>query len=129
VAELIVFPDVEQLLIDYLTPSLAVPVGTAVPNPRPTSFVTVNRFGGPRRGLVVDDAQLGFEYWAERESQAAQLAQLVRAHINALQGQRVNGVQVYRVREFAGPANLPDPLSGQPRYVQQFGVQVRGTAL
>lgn len=128
-AELIVFPDVEKLLIDYLTPRISCHVGDAVPNPRPVEFVTINRHGGPRRNLVVDSAQIGVECWSDLGSHASDLAQLVRAHFNSLSGQVLSGVQVYKVREFAGPANLPDSRSSQSRYVQTFGVDVRGTAL
>lgn len=126
--EAIVFPDDEQLLADYLNGLLDPPVGTAVPNPRPPTFYRIMRIGGPRATLITDSAQILVESWADRESTAKTMAQLVRAHINALPGQSLDGHVVYKVAELAGPGNLPDLESGQCRYVQSFQIDIRGAA-
>ena len=126
--EVIVFPDAEQLVAGYLSSQLdGRPVGTRVPNPRPDRFHVVKRTGGPRATLVTDAAQLTVESWSIVESQAATDAQMARALILALPGETLDGQQVIAVTEFSGPANLPDPASGQPRYSQTLAVHLRGT--
>jgi hypothetical protein len=132
VTEVIVFPDVEQILGDWLAEKLAargsdVPVGTRAPDPRPASFITLKRTGGPRANLVTDAALITVESWADQESAAHDLAQLVRGLLNSAAGQ-VTAATVYRVRETAGPGSLPDPVSPQARYSQTFEIRLRGTA-
>jgi hypothetical protein len=138
VAEVIVFPDAAAVVINYLRVELdargpAIPVVSRVPKQRPATFVTVERQGGQRRNLVVDDAQLGIDCWGSSDSgtgdqEAHDLAQLCRGLIHAAAGTTQGGVQIYRVEEFAGPALLPDPLSDQPRAVLTVVVSVRGAA-
>lgn len=124
----VLFPDATRIVADRLRALLEpTPVVTRVPKPRPDRFVLVRRLGGARANLVVDDAQLGIECWDDTDAEAHDLAQLARAHVNAMAGTVAGGVRVYAVREFAGPADLPDPLSNQPRYVFTSQVAVRGT--
>lgn len=124
--ELIVFPDTGAILIDYLVEVLDVPVVSKIPADRPGAFVRVRRTGGPLRNIVTDEPTITVDCWADDEGDAHDLAQLVRAHLHALPGQMLDDVPVYRVTEFAGPADLPDPLSDQPRFTQTFAVAVRG---
>lgn len=130
--EVIVFPDAEQVLGDWLAAALAarghtVPVGTWPPQPRPSRFVTLQRTGGTRANLVTDAPLLTVECWADLGSTASDLAQLVRALLNSAAGQ-VGAATCYRVRETAGPGNLPDPVSEQARYTQTFEIRIRGSA-
>lgn len=133
--EVIVFPDVEDLLVTYLGAELTArgdtaTVHTRVPAPRPDRFVLVPRVGGTRRSLVVDSPTIGFECWAATDTAAEGLCSLVRGLVFALPRQPpVRGVQFYRVDEFGGPTNLPDPVSNQSRYVFTAAVSCRGTAL
>lgn len=132
-AEVIVFPDAEQVLGDWLSAQLAAlgddtAVSTRAPDPRPGRFVVLQRTGGPRTSLVVDAPQITVECWADEESAASDLAQLVRALLISASGMRTAGTTIYRVREASGPGNLPDPVSPQARYTQVFEIQLRGTA-
>lgn len=132
--EVIVFPDIEQLLVDWLTEHLpeygyTVPVSTQIPDERPESFVTVPRVGGPRRNLVVDSPTISCDSYAIRPKPALELAQVVRGIIHAAAGQVLGGYQVYRVTEFTGPGNLPDNRSAHSRYTQAFSILVRGHAV
>lgn len=134
--EVIVFPDVEGLLCSYLGAALAsrgvdAPVGTAVPNPRPSAFVRVQRTGGPVSPALfcMDAPMVVVEAWATDEVAAATLAALVRGLLHALPGQEDSATPVYRVDELAGPANLPDPNTpGMTRYTLTASLLVRGTA-
>lgn len=128
------FPDVEDLLVRYLSEQLPLYNDTAtahtqIPNPRPDRFVVVPRVGGPLRNLVVDEPTIGVECWAVTPVLAFSLARLVRALLGALPGQTVAGVPFYTYAEFTGPTNLPDPESGQARYILTAALTVRGGAL
>lgn len=132
--DVVVFPDVEDLIRDYLADELPrfghdVPVHIQIPNPRPEAFVTVPRVGGPRRNLVVDTATVSADCWHLRSKQALELAQIVRGIINALPGKVLDGHPVYRVDEFTGPGNLPDGLSSHARYTQAFSIFIRGFSM
>ncbi len=134
--EEILFPDVEQLLHDYLTARLSAvgdsaSVHTRVPETRPARFVLVPRVGGIADfgKIVVDDATIGFECWAETPALAYNLASKVRAFVRGLPGQIIGGTPIYKIQEYAGPANLPDATSRQARYVYTVSISFRGQAL
>jgi hypothetical protein len=137
VAEAVLFRDVEALVCNYLRPhfvpgmtvvpgpalALGMQVGIRIPNPRVPEFIRVLRTGGPKETLVSEAAQITVEAWAQTEYRASQLLSLCRALLNAADE------TIYGVREFSGPANLPDPLSAQSRYTQSFQVRARGTVI
>jgi hypothetical protein len=124
---MVLFPDAAATVISHLADNLAAPIHGRVPNPRPDTFVVVQRVGGPKRNIVTDEATLIAESWAETPADAHDLAQNVRELINDLPGQIIDGVPVYRVEEASGPGWLPDPESQQARYTQTFSVALRGT--
>lgn len=129
----VIFPDASLVLVGHLRAELAArgvtaPIGTRVPNPRPATFVTVERTGGPRRDVVTDEPQLTVDCWAPTEKAAHDLAQLCRGLTHSMRGRSVAGVAVYRVTEFAGPQLLPDPDSEHPRYTQTLQIAMRGAA-
>lgn len=123
------FPDAERIIIDYLAARVGVPVSLTVPNPRPASFVIVQRVGGPRLNLVADNATLVIEAWAASPTAAKTILGVARAHVLAMRRQVVAGVPVYRVDELGGPGYLPDPDSAQARYTLTVQVALRGAAL
>ena len=120
--EAIVFPDVETLLVTALNAALTEPISTRVPNPRPSAFVRLYRSGGTRRALTIDDATIVVEAWADTEPAAAALAQNARAQIHALD--TLGAYTALKTGEYAAPANLPDPASGQARYTATYQVLV-----
>jgi len=131
VVEVIVAPDSEALLISYLNTAYAarsnsVRAGTQVPTPRPAAFVRVIRVGGTST-LVMDNPTFAVESWADDPILAYTNAALTRGLIHAIGS--TGGSQFYDPQEFSGPANLPDPDSGQARYTQTISVGVRQTAL
>lgn len=126
---LIVFPDVEALLVRTLEPLLGVPVSTKVPSPRPDAFLTVSRVGGTSPNLITDSPLVVFECWGETQTDASDLGRRVRAYVFALAQTDNDGEWVRRVVEVGGLQSFPDPVSGAPRY--QFTVQIdtRGVPL
>lgn len=133
--EVIVFADIEQLLIDYLAEGLTgygvtVSVSTRIPNPRPDACVVLMRTGGVGQTMVTDDALVTFDCRAPTEHEAASLAALVRGLVNAAEGTILDSVMIYRVREAAGPANNPDATTpDQARYSQLIQISYRGVVL
>lgn len=128
---LLVDPDVEGLLISYLSTALpengmSVPVSDRPPQTGVESVV-LYRTGGVRRDLVSDQAQITVDARAARGSRAVEILQLVRALLNDLWGKQINGFAVYDVNELSGPYVSPteqDPI----RYSQSFLVVVRSKA-
>lgn len=120
----LVFADMEQAVVDALDAIVAPPVSTTIPATRPPLYARVLRTGGTRT-LVIDHAQITVETFGRRESTASAFASDVRAALAALAGTTVGDVQVYKVEELAGPANLPDPTTGDARYTQTVVIHGR----
>jgi hypothetical protein len=122
-----VFPDIQMVVVDYLTDVLAdrtepyvfgVKVGTVVERPRLPVAVMVERVGGIKTLPSVDSPRVEIQVWHGTDRDAQLLAQLVRALLHAMPGvvDTTDGpVTVTRVAEFAGPFRSPDPLSDHPR--------------
>lgn len=128
--EVITFPDAEALTVQYLlTVGTGAHISSDVPDPRPDLLVTVLRAGGTRRNLISDSPMLIVQAWASTKGAAHDLCQLVRAHIHAMAGTKVNGVWAYKVTEVGGPAYLPDPDTNTPRYQITVQLHLRGTAI
>lgn len=127
--EVLVFPDAEYVALTWLDENLDVPVHTLVPDPRPSAWVRVQRTGGIRSTIVTDAASITVEAWADTYEIASDLAQLARGYLHAATGENVDGVAVWRVEEFAGPASLPDPISGQPRHTFTVAMHLRGVVI
>lgn len=96
-----------------------------VPAERPAEFALIRGVGGVRRDRVTDVPTLAVEAWAETRSRAAALAQELRAIFHGMEGATFAGYSVQEVVEFAGPADLPDPLSNQSRYAGTYAVAIR----
>jgi hypothetical protein len=66
--------DIEAQFISWLAECVEVSVSADVPNPRPLSFITVERTGGARASVVRDTPTLAVQCWAATRSQASALA-------------------------------------------------------
>lgn len=125
------FPDAPERIADAIQVRHRAAFGSQLvttnrtPNPRPAEFVKVIGVGGVRRDLVTDVPTLAVEAWAASRSRAAALAQEVRAIIHSLEGATFAGYTVQDVDEYAGPGDLPDPLSDQSRYSGTYAVTIR----
>ena len=130
--EVILFPDAALVLTSYLSAELTdrsdtAVVRTRVPDVRPDRLVRVERTGGIRTNLVTDSAIVTFECWAASEADAAELGQLVRALIFAVEGTTQTGAAIYNVTEVGGLAHLPDPTTEHQRYIFTAQIGLRGT--
>ena len=126
----VLFGDIEDAVIIWLNAHLTVDAYDRVPSVTNDmlSFVIIERTGGPAVTVVSERATLIVEAWAKSWRSAQDLMQLARQAVHDLPGEIVAGVAFSRVDEFAGPARLPDAVSGYPRFTMTVSVTVRPTA-
>jgi hypothetical protein len=118
--------DLAGSLIVWLRPQLTgVTIVGRVPRIYPDRLVVIKRGGGVFDWPVTDTPMVEVEVWDLTETAAYQLAASVRARIHSLQGGALNGVAIYRVDEFGGPAWLPDPNTDKPRWVFTLSIRHR----
>lgn len=125
------FGNVERAVIEYLDALLAAPVGDRVPEGDPLAHVpnlVVVRLGGPRVSVVTEQATITVEARGATKVEAFDLCADARQLVHQLEGRRTGGLTFYGIREFAGPAPLPDPESGLPRYTFTVSMTVRAAA-
>lgn len=124
-----VAPDVEQLLVDYISDGIAATdfsaahVGTKIPNPRVDYFVVLYLNGGFNTYPVFFDPNVTIDVWGKVESEAFELASIVDALI--VDVDQVDGNQFYKTDTFSLLLNFPDPETGIPRYRSSYGMHVR----
>jgi hypothetical protein len=138
VAEVILFPDAEDLVRLHLKASFAARSGfTTVgaftgskPATLPGEFVFVRRTGGPARDIVTDQPQITIESYAKRGSRAVAIANLARGLLNAAaRDGQMGDATVYGLAEFVGPYLDPDPdAPSYTRYSATYQLAVRGHA-
>lgn len=132
VAELITFPDVEEVVRGFLADVLDLADVSAGTTPKtfPARSVSIRRTGGLARDLIVDAAIVSIDCRAEAsETEAVCLARDVRAYLGAAERDGVMGATpVYEVLEISAPYLNPDPLNpSQHRYTAIYQVAVRGS--
>ncbi|MGW4634337.1 hypothetical protein [Nocardia sp. NPDC004415] len=142
--ERVLFPDIEQVLVDYLTAQFAAvsdPANavTRVPDPRPTRLVRVNRNDRKARvdvedregrrsaQLILDRPRVVLEC-TDDAGAAATLAALVRSILSAAAPGYLGTVWCDQVED-AGMENDTDPATAAPRYTLVADLIVRGTVL
>lgn len=129
--QIVVGPDVEQVVIDFLPAELASRGFDFVVSSQSAgdNSVTVYRTGGIAPTMITDQPQLTFDVRARSESRAALAALLVRGLVGSLDGRSVGGVFVYSVTDFGGPANLPEPNYAGARYRWTCSLHVRSSVV
>lgn len=101
-------------------PAITVDVATRVPNPRPASFIRVNRIGGVQINMVQERPIILIECWGATETAAWLLCMTAHEALEGRDPLEVNGVELMD-REVTSPVNYPDPSTSSPRY--QFQLQ------
>lgn len=128
--EVILFPDVEALLISHLSERFPdTPISTVVPDPRPKRFMRLRIVGGNNLRINTDSTMVTFHCWEADSIKASQLARQARAYVHALAGESINDTWIYRVRDVGGPVSNPDPLTKEPRYQFTVSLDVKGEAI
>lgn len=124
-ADIVITPDVESLVLDVLntSPHVAVPWGTQIPVKRPKAFGRVTLVGGPMETRVSSAALVTLESWAVTETDAQANLNIARGVILA------EDSALFGCRESSGVTNFPDVDIPSPRYRCTVEVRVRGTVL
>ena len=107
--------NVEAALVALLRGPLAVPVSTRVPNPRPTSFVRVQRVGGDALNLVQERPTVLVEAWAATDLASWDLASKAWRILSGREPLESAGVE-FGERSLSVPVNYPDPATTSARY-------------
>lgn len=122
--ELLIDPDVETVVIDYLNewlPLLSGEQGTASDKTHEGRNVRVILTGGSGRiDVVLTRFLLTFDSYDDTEFKTSEFARRVGALVGNLEGSIHDGVTFSTVKSLAAAANLPDPLDSRPRYTQTF---------
>lgn len=104
-------PDPVELVIDFLAARVDEPVSAGVPKTRPSTFVTVERTGGPALNRVVEQPMLSVQAWAASKAAAAALADEIRwAFLN-----ESSALRLVRQVNILSTYFDPDPDSQTPR--------------
>lgn len=136
-AETIVFPDPEQLLVDQLRADLSVSAdfptaetGTRLPNPLNLPFVRVELVGGGELDIVTDEPTIVLEAYGADEDIASRLAAFCRGLMGRYGREGwIGTTPCRRVRVIGLPQNLPDPVNDAIRYTATYSVALRGAAV
>lgn len=121
-SEVILAPNVEAVVLDYLRPLLGVPASSNVPSPRPEpAFVRVVVVPSEGfTGVKLYQALVEVEAWHTNKVAASLLARKAAAYLNV--------ASTFYARA-GGPGWLPDPDSGTPRYILTATVSITGSTL
>lgn len=122
--EALVFPDGKALLIAWLKEQTGLIVASKVPDPRPDEFIKVQDVETNRVDRHIREVSFTLEFWAQSTPRAYGMGSVVLAYFEILD--EVNGVQVYRPRDWGPPVELPDE-SGQPRYTATVSFRLKAS--
>lgn len=107
--------DVEDIVVAWLNglpDNENYPASGDIPNPRPDSFITVDRTGGPREYLVLDTAEILIEVYHKTSRTAAKnRAKYITDNITQL----LNTENITRAK-VNSTINLPDLVGKYQRY-------------
>ncbi|MFG2380559.1 hypothetical protein [Streptomyces avermitilis] len=132
----LVFPDVEEMVINQILDVLTYEAATVRPEGEAFTealpFVQVARIGGARvtstseGRRLHDDARISLDVYAASRVEATDAVARVRAAVEQMQGTTRNGGSVLRTWEETGPAVRPEePNTNVTRIGYTAGLRVR----
>lgn len=110
--------NVEASLIAWLPGIVGAPAYAQVPDPRPETFITVQRTGGTCT-VGIDAPAVAVDAWAGSAYEASELALAVR---DAMVLRAVEVPEIRHVDVGSGPYSSPDADSRQPAYRTVFNM-------
>ena len=116
-------PNVDAMLLNFLSARITPPVHITVPDPRPETFVRAWRTGGGPLNRAVEQALVTVQAWAPTNLTAHALAAACR---DVLLNDNTGMPLVRNVEVVSGPYLDPDPDSRHPRYTVTARLTVRG---
>lgn len=111
VANRVIRPDVESLVVNYLNSKLAGGVKASTKKGAAVPCVTVERVGGPASSVAHEGAMLTIQAWAASGPIAANLMREVISWIEVM-----DLPQVWYARQVGGLTNFPDGVTTLARY-------------
>lgn len=105
---------VHAVVADRIYPGRPKNLSQSVPGSWP--FLTVKRLGGVPRFPKLDEARIQVDAWALTSKAAWDAINAARSAMWNMTGPR-SGEYVTGVRDETAPTWLPDPTTGEPRYV------------
>lgn len=126
-----VFPDVDALMIDYLSnyfDGQGISFGVELPDDldQRLPFVLISRLsGGPRILEVLDDAREDIEVRASTREVAHDTIQAVLAALTVMWRETFPSAIIYRTDLESSPGWVPDPITRQPRFIATVSVRNR----
>ena len=133
-AEVIVMPDTEKVVCDFVRSALAartetytndVYVGVEVPDDKRSRMVIVTRQAGRTASVVKDQPFVRFWIWANSHKEVTDLTNMVRALLPSM----ADGKPVLLVKENSGPSPVPDASISQHQRLMTYEIYLRGTAV
>ncbi|QDF19522.1 tail terminator [Arthrobacter phage Kumotta] len=120
------WPDIEKALTRAHREDTGVQTGTKVPDNVETlqKFVRIAR-GPGTDDMITDSPTVDVECFSTDYGTAAALAEAVRQWFHALNGRKVNGVLVDRVRTAVAPAWVDYRNPGTNRFVASYALEHR----
>lgn len=140
----VLMPMAARVLVEFFEAEFAELVGFGpidvcprTPSDRPERWLLVRQIGARRRDVVTEVSTLTIEGWSGTElapqpSDAELIVRTARALLWAARGQVIGTTDpttLSSVVDVAGPADLPDPASNQPRWTCTVDVALRGHPL
>lgn len=124
-------PSIEELVIAYLKPWMAVPVVTRVPKPNASDatiggLLRVEAAGGTTPNLVQFDMTVLLHGYSPDEDEADLIARKACSLMNVGRGQTINGFYVVTVEGVGWPHRYTDPDVNLPRYMGTATWRVAG---
>ena len=119
---MVVFEDVEAMVVAFLRDATGQSVSTKVPRNRPDRFTRAWCTGGGASNRVVERAQITVTCTATSETDASDDA---KARRHAFQHDYLRMPLVRGVREVSRPYSDPDPDTGSDRYSFTVELTVR----
>ena len=110
--------NVEASLVEWLPGIVGAPAYAQVPDPRPETFITVQRTGGTCT-VGIDAPAVAVDAWAGSAYEASELALAVR---DAMVLRAVEVPEIRHVDVGSGPYPSPDADSRQPAYRTVFNM-------
>ena len=103
--------DIEETIITWLNSHLIIDAYADVPNPRPDSFITVERVGGGIDSVIISRPRVAIQCWSTSRAAAASLAYEVAEELKEM----VCETDISKV-EINSLYNFPDETGNNARY-------------
>lgn len=104
--------DIEEIIVEYLSDNLEIPVAADVPEIMPDEFISLELTGGGFGDIILDYPTVAIQCWAETRTDAKNLARKVDRLLRKICDSYYDISSAERNSLY----NFPDPQSRKARY-------------